>query len=423
MDHSYNKETFCVAPWVSTHLSTFEDVLPCCLFKRDRSFGKLKKGETLESHYNSENAINVRKDLWNGVKIPECNECWFREEVSTIEEEDKKNSYRNNLWRRFKHHIDDIVENTNEDFTLKEVNFKMMDLRFDNKCNLRCRICSPTFSSALYKEYKDLGFNNFLDTGSPYNVSVDETEYESIVKQLHNVEILFFAGGEPLTQDKYYEILQYCIDNDLAKNITLWITTNFTKLFYKDYNTIEMWKHFKDVEITASIDGSGERGEYLRKGCKWDDIIKNRELLLKEIPDIRFILVPTVNIMNGYNVVTLYREWITKKYIDFCSVNFNLLTHPLHMQLKNLPDHHKDNLRKLYLETIEWINSHNVDYARIDTDQFHFLLSLLDKPAVESELTTFVERTIQVDKYRGDDFFGTFTEYKDLLDNYLDNKE
>lgn len=417
MDKSYNKDTFCVAPWIGMHLSTFENVIPCCIYKQDRVFGKLKKNIPLTDHYNSPTAVEIRKQLWNGEKISECQECWYREQVATDKE--NPNSYRFNLWAKFKHYIDDIVANTNEDFTLKEVKFKMIDLRFDNKCNLRCRICSPDFSSALYKEAKDLGYTNFVDHGSPYNISIDESEYSVILEQLHNVDVIFFAGGEPLTQDKYYEILQYCVDNDLAKDITLWVTTNFTRIFYKNFNTVELWKHFKSVEVTASIDGSYERGEYLRKGCSWDDIVKNREYLLQEIPDLHFMICPTVNIMNCYNIVELYKEWITKGYIDRGRTHFNLLTHPAHLQFKNLPIHHKENLRSLYSDTIDWIKKRFPDNsANWDTDGFNFLISLLEKEANQEELDMFVEKTLRVDKYRGDDFFSTFTELSDLLTDY-----
>lgn len=118
----------------------------------------------------------------------------------------------------------------------------MLDLRFDNKCNLKCRMCNPAFSSALYKEYVDLGFDLPKEWDSPYHIAVDDKEYEFIISQLKYTKVLFFAGGEPLTQDKFYEILQYCIDNDLAKDILLWITSNCTKLKYKNYDLISMLK-------------------------------------------------------------------------------------------------------------------------------------------------------------------------------------
>lgn len=422
MENNYNKDTFCVAPWVGMHLSTFENVIPCCLYKQERVFGKLKKGEPLTAHHNSEVAKDIRKRLWNGEKIAECQECWFREEVSTTV--DNPNSYRWHLNNRFGNRLNEILDNTNEDFSLKEVKLNLIDLRFDNKCNLRCRICSPTFSSALYKEYKDLGFTNFIDHGSPYNISVSDKEYEEILPQLHNVDVIFFAGGEPLTQDRYYHILQYCIDNDLAKNITLWVTSNFTKIHYKDFDNIKMWSQFKEVEITASIDGIEERGEYLRKGCTWSEVIANIEYLKEaNLPHVRFMIVPTVNIMNCYNVVDLYKSFMNKGYIKTSDCHFNLLTHPVHMQFKNLPASHKSRLKELYLDTIEWIYSLEYDKSNLDTDadKFHFLISLLDKEANQEELDLFVKRTLQVDKYRNDNFFGIFPEFQDLLDNYLEN--
>jgi MoaA/NifB/PqqE/SkfB family radical SAM enzyme len=415
MDKNYNKETFCVAPWVSTHLSTFGKVIPCCLYKQERVFGELKSEVSIEESYNSDTAKEVRRQLWNGEKINECQICWYREEVS--KDKSVVDSYRYNLWNRFGKDIDAIIENTNDDFSLKEVKFKMMDLRFDNKCNLKCRICNPGFSSSLYKEYKDLGFGNFVDYGQPYSQSVSDNDYEFIKSQLGNVEVLFFAGGEPLTQDKHYEILQHCIDKGYAKNITVWVTTNFTKLFYKSYNIIEMWKQFKSVEITASIDGFEERGEYLRKGSKWEQIVENRKTLLKEMPNIFFAIVPTINLMNSYTIIDLYKNWIESAYIRPGKMHVNLLTHPEHMQIKNLPENHKEILRIKYGEIIQWIKSKSFknNEGQKDIEQFEFVLGLLNQERSEEEFQKFIELTYKVDNYRGDDFFNIFTEFKDFI--------
>jgi radical SAM protein with 4Fe4S-binding SPASM domain len=415
MDKNYNKETFCVAPWVSTHLSTFGKIIPCCLYKQERVFGELKSEVSIEESYNSETAKEVRRQLWNGEKINECQICWYREEVS--KDKSVVDSYRYNLWNRFGKDIDAIIDNTNDDFSLKEVKFKMMDLRFDNKCNLKCRICNPGFSSSLYKEYKDLGFGNFVDYGQPYSQSVSDNDYEFIKSQLGNVEVLFFAGGEPLTQDKHYEILQHCIDKGYAKNITVWVTTNFTKLFYKSYNIIEMWKQFKAVEITASIDGFEERGEYLRKGSKWEQIVENRKTLLKEMPNIFFAIVPTINLMNSYTIIDLYKNWIESGYISPGKMHVNLLTHPEHMQIRNLPENHKETLRIKYGEIIQWIKSKSFknNEGQKDIEQFEFVLGLLNQERSEQEFQKFIELTYKVDNYRGDDFFNIFTEFKDFI--------
>jgi len=418
MNKDYNEETFCAAAWQGMHLSTMSQVIPCCLYKQtSNSFGTTKKGIKLTDHYNSEAAKNLRKNLWNGVKPSECGECWLREREAK-DKELPDISYRQSLNKRLLPWLDELLENTNEDFSLKEVKLKFLDLRWDNKCNLKCRICSPEFSSALYKEYKNLklGFN---DTGTAYNTSVDETEYEAILEQLHNVNFLFFAGGEPLTQDKFYEILQYCIDNDLAKDITLWITSNITRVKYKSYDLIKMIKKFKEIEITASIDGSHERGEYLRDGCTWSTVEDNIKFLKSVGEKLRFMIVPTPNIMNAYNIVDLYREFIEKGYIKHNDLHVNFLTDPAHLQLKNLPEHHKKIVKQRYLDTIAWLRTQRSDNdpneIKNDISQFEFLITTLEQERSEEEFQRFIVKTKQVDQYRGNDFYKVFPEYTDFI--------
>ena len=113
-----------------------------------------------------------------------------------------------------------------------------------------------------------------------FSVSIDEENYQKLLLTLNTVNNLFFAGGEPLIQDKHYEILQYCIDNNLAKDIDLVYNTNFSKLKYKKWNVLELWKHFKRVACGTSLDDFKERGEYQRTNIKWDDVIANRKKIM-----------------------------------------------------------------------------------------------------------------------------------------------
>jgi hypothetical protein len=59
--------------------------------------------------------------------------------------------------------------------------------------------------------------------------------------------------------------------------------------------------------------------------------------------------------MNSYTVIDLYKEFIQRKFINTGRMHVNLLTHPEHMQIKNLPENHKIILREKYSEVIEWI--------------------------------------------------------------------
>ena len=127
MNKDYNEETFCAAAWQGMHLSSMSSVIPCCLYKqKSNDFGTTKKGIKLTDHYNSEVAKNFRKNLWNGVKPEECGECWLREKEAKSKDL-KDISYRQSLNKRLSPWIDELLENTNEDFSLKEVKLKYLD--------------------------------------------------------------------------------------------------------------------------------------------------------------------------------------------------------------------------------------------------------------------------------------------------------
>ena len=59
-------------------------------------------------------------------------------------------------------------------------------------------------------------------------------------------------------------------------DVKLIYNTNFSQLKYKQLSILDMWKEFDSVSIGASLDGSGIRGEYIRKETVWKDIVDNR---------------------------------------------------------------------------------------------------------------------------------------------------
>ena len=73
----------------------------------------------------------------------------------------------------------------------------------------------------------------------------------------------------------HWEIMEYLVEHDLAKNVWIRYNTNFSRTTYKKWNLRDMLPHFKTVQICASIDGVGENVEYVRHGIKWDSWIQN----------------------------------------------------------------------------------------------------------------------------------------------------
>ena len=103
---------------------------------------------------------------------------------------------------------------------------------------------------------------------------VAEKELWEAVKN-GTIEEIYWVGGEPLMWEIHWEIMQYLIDHDLAKNVWIRYNSNFSRVKYKHWNLKDMLPHFKMVQICASIDGTGHIVEYVRHGIKWDSWISN----------------------------------------------------------------------------------------------------------------------------------------------------
>jgi pyruvate-formate lyase-activating enzyme len=95
------------------------------------------------------------------------------------------------------------------------------------------------------------------------------SELDAIADQIRYLE---FTGGEPFMIAEHFDFLQSLVDRGLAGNIEIHYNTNGTQ--YPERG-IELWPHFKLVEIAFSIDDIGARFEYQRSGAKWSEVQDN----------------------------------------------------------------------------------------------------------------------------------------------------
>jgi len=407
-----NKDTFCIAPWISTHFGVHKEVMPCCKYDYFNPLDTLTNIDDVSIIYNNDNSKNLRNDLFNGIKNKSCSMCWKEEELSESE------SYRQFHNRVFKQSISHALKNTNDDFSLKTIKLKRLDIRFDNKCNLKCRICSSDYSTSWYSDEVKLG-KKLKPISDVYNEVISPKVFDFIIEQLRNVDEIFFAGGEPLIQDGHYLILENAIKLGLEKKIRLTYNTNFSKLKYKNKNVISIWKKFKQVNIGASLDDSGDKLEYQRKNIINDDVLENIDKI-KNIPNIDFNLIPTLSIFNVYSLPNYHKEWVISKKIKLENIQINPLTHPTFYNIQNLPNHHKDRIKKIYNNHIKWIESIEPDNK--SKDEFYKIINYIDDAEFNYEkIKAFLEINRNIDKIRNESFFDVYPELSDL-EYFIENQ-
>jgi len=329
--------TYCSLPFI--HLATHPHggATLCCVSDFTNSMNSarnfvddkpvylnLNKNSVVEI-MNSDYYRQVRNQMLTGEKPQACMRC-YREEENGVRskriEENEKLGFTEDMARAI----------TQADGTIP-VNFKFVELRLGNLCNVKCRTCNPASSTSWAPEYKKL--QQELKFVTQYNVKIDaswtesEEFWEDLLEHSKEVELLYINGGEPTLVEKHWHYLQRLIDAGLNKQITLWYNINMTNLPDK---LLEIWKQFKAVEVSCSIDDLGERNEYIRTGTKWDTVISNLDKL-QSLPWIKTSVCQTVSWMNVYYLPE-FHEFMKDRGLR---VHMNFVHDPAFLSVKMLP--------------------------------------------------------------------------------------
>lgn len=404
--------TYCPAPFNSKYIDTDGSVKCCCVLQSYKS-----THYTDPDSYNSAELKNLRKNIINKVPSDSCRRCYENESMGS-------RSYRQGMVESAINWNTDIKNNINADYSVDNPLIDYLDVRFDNVCNLRCRYCSSVFSSSwnnetelLSKEVKVFQFVRRRPVHQKILSSVDNID--NIKKDLETVKKIYFAGGEPLVNDNHYKVLEYLISVGKT-DLEIIYNTNFSNI----KQVLPYWKQFSNIYVGASLDANYKRGEYIRKNSVWDQIVKNRETMISEVPNIRFEISPTISIFNAYNVIDFHREWVEKELIgpfDFSA--WSIVTKPEHYDIKNLPNHHKDNLKKLYLEQIDWLSSQTIKNYNFATNQnsdfaIQSYKGMLNRLSLSENIG--YQKYWEIDKWldnnRNESFADVFPEYRDFTD-------
>lgn len=324
-----DNKAICAAPWSHYYLQPDGKMHPCCT-AYDVEYGNTNE-MSLKDAWNSETAQKFRRELRAGIKQDACKFCYMQEKHSG-------SSLRTSLNNRYGSSITDS--------DTPEMNIKYLDVRSSNTCNMACVMCYHGLSSSWHDDLEVLNRAEYRRVSKFIKIDKD-TEKQVLETISSELDVVYFAGGEPLITPYHYTVLDYLIENDYAKNIKLEYNTNLSTLKYKKRDLFDIWKHFKHVEIRASVDTYGEYAEYTRYGTVWNDIITNWKRVL-EHPTIIIrpqITVTTLTIGRLPEFLDILTDELDCKldlYRHINGITFNMVTNPEGLNIQNLPDEIKD---------------------------------------------------------------------------------
>ena len=166
----------------------------------------------------------------------------------------------------------------------------IVEVFFDNVCNLGCLYCNGFYSSVINSENEKFGIfeKNGITLKSNANPSKELAPYfwEWFPKGFPKLKRLGVLGGEPLYQketDKLLEMIDQYPNPDCELNIitNLMASTSRVENFVESLRKLVVKKKIRRVDITCSLDCWGPQQEYVRYGLDLEQWEKNFNILLK----------------------------------------------------------------------------------------------------------------------------------------------
>jgi hypothetical protein len=407
-----DSKNFCMAPWVTLHAWPSGDTWPCCVIIPDGKF-KSGKGMTnlnetgIEDAWNAPLMKELRRNMLNDIPSGACRRC--------IDEEKAGNPWtlRKHLNNQFFEKHFEKVYNTDNDGSHNNPDILYWDIRFNNLCNMKCRTCSVEFSSQWYED----SVKSFNYDGPAYK-GLPKEFWDNALPYLKNVEYVYFAGGEPLITEEHYTMLDTWISSGNT-DLQIDYTTNFSKMNLGNKHVFDYWNKFSNVNVGASLDASYSRGEYLRKGTKWKDIVNNRRQMIVECPDTRFFLSSTISIFNALHFPDFHKEWLEEGLVSPHDININFLTEPNWLSIQNLPIDYKKKIEKRWREHIDYLEQNyfkNINSSIYDNeDMLNTWVSVINymlsyDQSDDKMIKTFVHNTQWLDNFRSEYWLDSFPE-------------
>jgi len=275
--------------------------------------------DTFDTFHNTEKKQIERQQMLNG-QWPNDTSCYYCRDIETS----------GGASDRTRHLVipNQSPPELEVDPTAVVIQPTLIEVYFNNQCNLSCLYCIPTLSSKINAEYKKHG--RFEKNGVILEPVQIDSDYSAMLEKFwawmkqHSTGLvrLTVAGGESFYQPELETCLEYFEDSN-HPDLELALITNLTlppaklEKYIQRFKKLVSSRRLKRIDLTCSIDCLGAEQEYTRYGMKVDAWIANFERLLEE-PWLTLNINQTLSVLTIKTVPGLIEKikiWNSKRKI------------------------------------------------------------------------------------------------------------
>jgi MoaA/NifB/PqqE/SkfB family radical SAM enzyme len=400
-----DSKVFCIVPWTHMYLQQDGRAFPCCNADPALPIGDMRRS-SLREIWDGAAYRALRLRMLRGERSDACVRCYDLEAAGA-------RSQRVHLNRKYAHHLP-IVDTTRPDGGVPALNMPLVDIRYSNVCNFKCRTCGPQASSSWAADA--MALRPGTDLAAIVRPHDDpEWLWDQVRDVLARAQEISFAGGEPLMMDEHYRVLDLLIEKGRT-DVEMHVFTNLSRLEHKGRSVLPLWRFFRKLHVHASLDAAGPRGELLRHGLVWADVLENIRRLRDGCPRIRFAVAATVSVMNVMHLPELHRALVAARAIRVDEFELhNIVTAPEELRIQILPAAMKRAVERLYREHLDWLTRvHRVRARARVRAGFETVLRFMNLEDRSALLPRFLDYTAALDRLRGEAFFDVFPELAPL---------
>jgi MoaA/NifB/PqqE/SkfB family radical SAM enzyme len=364
--------------------------------------------QTISEIWNGDDIKELRRQLLNDERPVGCRSCWDMEDSGV-----RSTRMQTAIDYKDIMDIERAKQTITEDFSMPQENLKSIEIRFDNICNLMCRHCSPDYSSkweaAVKRDTKlhdkMIQFGTFRKSDEHINLNQKTIDEIGNVVSSNLIEILL-SGGEPLYHERHYDFIKSVLPN--ADKIKLSYNSNLTTLDYKGNSILDLWKHFKKVDLRVSIDGDPSCYHYVRAHSGLATIERNIALV-QQLSNVRVSATCTTSLLNITRLISIIEYFLSLGAYFHASI----VQYPRALNPKLLPIELKE---KITAEWNSWID--NID---MNIEKYVKLLPNTDIESHRKGILKFGQMVINyMNAENWHSYWHEFLDYSSVLDEHFD---
>lgn len=343
-------------------------VLPCGQYMHVEPF---KKIVPIKEARHSEYMNNTRQDMLNGIPGKGC-QCPAEEKAGI-------GSMRQSAIKRFGVDL--------------STDLKVVEIFFDNVCNLKCRSCGSNNSHLWYEDEKQLYGETLIPNKYVKNYIYKDLDHTKL-------QIVDLYGGEPMLSQDADDFLKMLVDDSTIKQIELDLSTNGTIL--PKENMLKALLSAKKIKLQISIDAHGPLNDFIRHGSDFDQLVENlnfyKTLLTQRPEGSSSIRIHSAVSIYNVNMLDRIDKFVQDNYPEFLHT-VQVVQFPVFLSIKNTPAEYKAMIR----DTLD-----NIKYKHI--------IEYMMQPS-ENHFGHFINFHNQLNQIRNEDF----KDLNRLLSDYISN--